>query len=93
MLEILPEMLFLRGDANGDGVMDMSDISTIYFWLYVEDFPLTCLDAADANDDGVVDQSDLIYIADYLFGDIEQLPAPADAPGLDPSDDDLGCGE
>ncbi|MBI4582834.1 MAG: hypothetical protein HY717_02200 [Planctomycetes bacterium] len=47
---------FIRGDADGDGSLAVTDAINTMTHLYLG-FPpkLDCRDAADANDDGVVD--------------------------------------
>ncbi len=49
---------FLRGDANADGVVNISDPSFILNALFTGGRQPDCDDAADANDDGLVDISD-----------------------------------
>lgn len=71
---------FLRGDANGDGVVSVSDILTIRRYLFIGGIELSCIDAADADDGQPVDGcncnpragsflnfSDGIIIIRYLF--------------------------
>jgi hypothetical protein len=57
---------FIRGDANGDGKVDISDA-----YVVLNSFngaqPIPCMDAADANDDGVVDISDSVFTLNFLF--------------------------
>ncbi|MCK4223809.1 MAG: dockerin type I repeat-containing protein [candidate division Zixibacteria bacterium] len=59
--------LFLRGDANGDGVWDIGDVVFLINYLYKGDPPPFPLDAGDANCDGVVDIGDVVYLINYLF--------------------------
>ena len=59
--------LFLRGDANGDGVWDLGDVVFLINYLYKGDPPPFPLDAGDANCDGVVDLGDVVYLINYLF--------------------------
>jgi hypothetical protein len=66
---------FKRGDANGSGVVDISDPIAISNWLYQSAAAPACLDGADANDDGFVDETDRDYIFNYLFSG---GPAPVD---------------
>jgi len=82
---------FVRGDANGDGDVDISDPShTLYhlFWFGRES---TCEDAADANDDGDVDIADAIYTLNYSFLGDSAPPTPFPDCGLDGTADELGC--
>jgi uncharacterized delta-60 repeat protein len=59
---------FLRGDANGDGIVDISDIVYLLNYLFVDGpAPVPVLEAGDATCDGVVDASDVVYLLNYLF--------------------------
>ncbi len=58
---------FLRGDANGDGVIDIGDVIYLINYLFLGTSAPDPLDAGDANCDGVVDIGDVIYIINYLF--------------------------
>jgi hypothetical protein len=83
---------FLRGDSNGDGVLDLSDaVNTLAALFSGAPFP-ACADAADSNDDGEVDISDPMRALRYLFLGAEELPGgPACAP--DATLDRLDCSE
>ena len=48
---------FLRGDVNGDGVIDLTDGTQLQL-LLGNGTPIECADAADVNDDGIVDDAD-----------------------------------
>ena len=90
---IVRNEIFLRGDANGDGRVDISDAVYTLNVLFVDSSQkILCDDAADSNDDGLVNISDPITTLNYLFsgtGDIG-LPGPL-TPGPDPTADELGC--
>jgi len=81
---------FIRGDANLDAAIDISDAETIVAGCW-QGIPFPCPDAADANDDGVLDISDVITVLQHLFSGSEPPAAPFPATGEDPTDDDLGC--
>jgi hypothetical protein len=81
---------FLRGDANGDGKLDISDPLKILFHLF-EESAVGCLEALDANDSSAVDISDPTYILQYLFLGGPAPPAPFPGKGVDPTEDTLGC--
>jgi hypothetical protein len=64
---------FMLGDANGDGVIDISDVVYLLNYLFINGPAPVPLAAGDANCDGVVDASDLVYLLNYLFA---HGPAP-----------------
>lgn len=82
---------FTRGDVNGDGTVDISDVNLLgsYFGGKAQ---IACLDAADINDDGQVDVSDLKRLTDYYSngGAAPAEPGPGSA-GADPTADALFC--
>ena len=83
----------LRGDANADGNVDVSDaLVTLNYLFFGSDEP-ACLDAADANDSGEVDISDPIFLLGALFLGGDPVPPPFPDCGPDPSGDALGCAE
>ena len=85
---------FLRGDADRDGRVLVTD--AIYHLLasFGADVRLRCEDAADSNDDGRLDLSDVVTTLSFLFTDAPELPFPgAFARGPDPSCDALGCAD
>ena len=88
---------FRRGDANANGVVDISDIVCVLSYLFgpagnpCKEQVATCLDAADANDDGAVDISDGIFILQNLFANGPAIPPPYPGCGVDPTVDELGC--
>ena len=81
---------FIRGDARGDGRLNLSDAVTVLLHLF-RGQSLWCRDAADVDDDGAIEIDDVLGILEYLFflGQAPQPPFPM--PGRDPSEDDLGC--
>jgi hypothetical protein len=82
---------FIRGDANRDQVLDVSDAVTTLRHHFVGDVTVRCVDAADTNDDSTFDISDAIYIFNYLFLGGPAPPSPFPELGPDPTDDDLFC--
>lgn len=83
---------FIRGDANDDGTVDVSDVAQLARALFGVSGPLVCDSAGDANDNGALDMlDDPIYLITYLF---QMGPAPA-APfptcGPDGTPDMLTC--
>ncbi len=81
---------FIRGDANLDGCVDITDPLVILNSLFAG-VASPCADSDDANDDGGVDISDVIYILEFLFGRGQSPRPPFPDPGIDTTDDDLTC--
>ncbi|MCI0650367.1 MAG: FG-GAP-like repeat-containing protein [Planctomycetes bacterium] len=82
---------FVRGDANGDGALDLADAITLESFLLEGGSEPPCLDAADANDDGVVNLADSTYLLAYLFSLGPVPPPPFPAAGPDPTSDSFAC--
>ena len=82
--------LFLRGEVNGDGVIDITDAINILNYLFSGSFSPDCLDPLDVDDGGVVDISDAIRLLSYLFtgGALPSTPFPR--VGYDANLDALG---
>jgi len=81
---------FLRGDANGDGTLDLSDAVATLRYLF-QGGAVACADAADSNDDNVLDITDPIYLLLFLFASGLQPADPYPDPGTDPTADDIDC--
>ncbi len=81
---------FVRGDANGDGGIDLSDALTIVFSLFQGEL-LDCPDAGDVNDSENLSLSDAIGILDYLFRSGSPPRGPFPSCGADPSGEALWC--
>ncbi|MBI4600741.1 MAG: hypothetical protein HY721_02160 [Planctomycetes bacterium] len=63
-----PSSGYVRGDANADGSMDISDPIAILLSLFLGGSePLTCPASADANADQRVDISDASFLLSHLF--------------------------
>lgn len=61
--------LFIRGDATGDGIINVGDVVFLVNYLYRGDIPPFPADAGDANCDGVVNVGDVVYLVNYLYRD------------------------
>jgi hypothetical protein len=57
----------LRGDANGDEVVNSSDVVFLINFLYKGGPAPDPLVAGDANCDGIVNSADVVYLINYLF--------------------------
>ena len=85
-------MFFIRGDANRDGRLTISDVRPILRHLY-EGAPLPCEDAADVDDDGDITTADVAGLLQFLFVGGSEPPAPYPQEGEDATaTDPLGCG-
>ena len=82
--------IFLRGDANGDRVVDLSDGVKTLLHLFMG-VPIDCEDAADADDSETLELTDGVYILEFLFkgGPLPRAPYPT--AGVDPEGTALGC--
>jgi hypothetical protein len=82
---------FVRGDANADGRIDLSDGVYILTHLFLGGPAPLCADAADTDDTGQVVLTDAVYLLNHLFLGGRAPPQPYPQPGEDPSGDKLGC--
>ncbi len=82
---------FIRGDANGDARINVSDAVYVLTYLFRNGPQPPCIDAADAHDDGTIGIADPIRILGYLFIGDAPPAAPSDACGYDPTPDGLPC--
>ncbi len=64
---------WIRGDANGDGMIDVADPIYILNYLFKAGDPPTPPEAGDATSNGVVDLGDCVFLLGYLF---KNHPAP-----------------
>ena len=86
------QLNFLRGDGNGDGIVNIADGIFLLQSLFANGGNSNCMDAADANDDGSVDVSDVISILGYQFNGTNPPPAPYPNCGVDPAGGtSMGC--
>jgi hypothetical protein len=58
---------YIAGDANGDGVVDISDIVFLIAYFFDGEFAPIPMDAGDPNCDHSVDISDAVYLISYAF--------------------------
>lgn len=80
----------IRGDANIDGQLDVSDPVETVLYLFDAD-PVACLLALDSNDDELVDLGDIIFSLNNLFSTGADPAAPYPFCGLDPTEGSLPC--
>ncbi len=82
---------FVRGDVDGNGIVEVADFD-LCDSLHQAGLPFSCDDAADVNDDGVLDSLDCEYLSNYLDFGGPPPSAPFPDYGLDPTPDQLACG-
>lgn len=80
---------FIRGDSNGDTILDISDTVWTLEYLFSSGSAPASLDSADADDGGTVDLSDVIYTLDHLISGAPAPLLPYPSPGFDPTIDTL----
>ena len=84
---------FLRGDANHDDSINITDPLATLEFLFRGGAALPCDDAADSNDDGEIGLTDPVITLQHLFLGGGLLKAPGTAYAwFDPTPDTLGCG-
>jgi hypothetical protein len=81
---------FVRGDANGDSRVDISDALVVLFYKFAGGSS-NCVDSMDVDDSGTVDISDAIAVLEYLFRSGSAPMAPFPIAGMDPTADSLDC--
>jgi hypothetical protein len=59
--------LFIRGDANGDGVINSADAVYLINYLFIGGPAPVPLEAGDVNGDDTINSSDVVYLINYLF--------------------------
>ena len=85
---------FIRGDANGDATVNLTDAVSLAGHLYLGLAAPGCSDAADADDDGSLALTDVIVILQGLFQPGSAgISAPFPDAGVDATDDSLSCDE
>ncbi|MEM7260794.1 MAG: PKD domain-containing protein [Planctomycetota bacterium] len=85
----LAQVLFLRGDANYDQMINIGDAIYLLGHFFSGGPAPVCPDSGDTNDDGLLDIGDAIYALGFLFASGASPPYPFPGPGLDPTDDSL----
>jgi hypothetical protein len=89
-LEALPAR-FVRGDANADGKVDLSDAVFALSFLFLGGREPECKQSADVGDSGLINISDPVALLNFLFLSGPEPAPPYPGCGGDPSADTLGC--
>jgi len=58
---------YIRGDANGDGIIDLADVLYLINYLYKGGPAPDPFEAGDCTCDGIVDLGDVLYLISYLY--------------------------
>jgi hypothetical protein len=85
-------LAFVRGDADGDSRINVTDAVAILFHLFGGK-PLGCEDRGDVDDSGGVAITDAIVLLDFLFRRGLAPPPPFPTAGGDPTPDAHPCGD
>ncbi len=85
------QALFIRGDSNGDDLIDIADGIFILIYLFSSGSEGSCADSLDANDDGAIELSDAITVVAYIFSGGSPPAAPFETCGIDPTEDLIEC--
>jgi hypothetical protein len=60
---------FVRGDADGNGQINTTDVVYLINYLYIDGPPPVPLEAGDTNSDGELNINDVVYLINFLFID------------------------
>jgi hypothetical protein len=58
---------WVSGDANGDGAVDVTDITYLREYLFVHGLPPDPLPSGDPNSDCIINVADIVYLINYVF--------------------------
>jgi len=83
--------LFVRGDANEDGRIDLTDAIFIFKHVSLQGQSPRCQDAEDVDDNGDIEETDGKILLNYLFLGGPPPESPFPEMGKDPTLDNLAC--
>ncbi len=88
-----PSDQFRRGDVDGNGALEVTDVIKALDFQFVGGEVLDCLDAADTDDNGELELTDAIRSLNYQFLGTASAPEPPGPYrcGIDPTIDGLTC--
>ena len=58
---------FVRGDTNGDGIINIGDVVYLVSYLYKSGPAPTPVESGDVNCDEIVNIGDVVYLVSYLY--------------------------
>jgi len=74
--------IFKRGDADGNGSLELTDVIRALTFQFVGGVDINCLDAADVDDDGAITLTDSIRSLNFQFvgvpGTMPEPPGPVE---------------
>jgi hypothetical protein len=85
------ERAFVRGDANSDSAVNITDGLLILEFLFLGGDVPRCEDAADIDDTGSIAITDAVSLLQHLFQGGPGPPPPYPEEGKDPTGDELAC--
>ena len=68
----------MRGDADDNGSINVTDIIYLNNYLYAGGPPPPCMDQGDVDDSGSINVTDPIYLSNWLFNGGPPAPGPPD---------------
>ena len=88
-----PEPVFVRGDADDNGIINLTDAIFNLNYLFIGGAEPTCQDSADADNNGSLQLTDGVFILMFLFNGGAPPPDPGAECGVDPADpaDGMAC--
>lgn len=86
-----PQGVFVRGDANRDFELSLSDAIHVLHHAFLGGETPECMDAADANDDGSITVADPVFVLNFLFLGKSQPSWPFPKAGKDGTEDSIDC--
>ena len=66
-METIPSTTVIKGDANGDGTVDVADVVAIVNYILEKPGESFVFEAADINRDGTVDVSDVVSTVNIIL--------------------------
>ena len=82
---------FIRGDADEDGLLDITDAMVNLFTQFGILSPPSCEDRLDSDDNGMLTINDAVLVLQHLYNNGAAPGAPFPNSGVDPTSDSLSC--